>query len=326
MTERRLKLITGPFQSTGTHTEKTSVGPQRWPDVVRGVAQRLNATISTPELQQVSARNAVWLCWNPNLALCANSVSNKNSVYLFWGVTESNGFQHQIANLRLKWILKRAGSICVNDRISADDVGRLVGRKAHLIPYVVDSDFFRPAPGTRDTTIVVPGNNDRDEDFVTTLASQGRSIIRVTSSPKIRDHYMKRGLQSILRYRVTFTELRDLYQRSGMVVFPISNPNHAAGQTAVLEALACGAPIIITSGRTATIVEDYPGVRVTTPEALLETVERSALEAPLDHTFKQHAVISARHSVPVCVDALLHQILTVAEKNQIRMFPARNAA
>lgn len=272
------------------------------------------------------AGNAVWLCWNPYAALCANALWNKSSIYLFWGVSNAAGFRNKIATLRLRWILRKAGAICVNDGESAGDVLRLSGRKANIIPYVVDTEFFQAGSCPRNSTIVVPGNNDRDEEFVATLIAQGRSVIRVTSSDRVRRHYRSRGLESVLRYRISFTELRDLYQQCGVVLFPISNPNHAAGQTAALEALACGAPIVITSGRTATIVGNYPGVHVSLPEQLSHVVLAVLSQSNAARSLNQHRVVCQNHSFSTCVESLLNEIRSLSNETPVVNSKSQKAA
>jgi hypothetical protein len=158
----------------------------------------------------------------------------------------------RIKNLRLSLILRGAKVILANDRVTQSDIQTLTGRSAILIPYVVDGAFFQfSQPRERGEFILVPGNNDRDEDLVLAIARSGVRIVRVTVEPKVVAHYRSADTAGIVdvRYKVGYGELRTLYQKARVVALPLKTRNHSAGQTALLEAVVAGAPIVISRGR-----------------------------------------------------------------------------
>jgi glycosyltransferase involved in cell wall biosynthesis len=202
---------------------------------------------------------------------------------------------------RLKTILKRAATVLANDPVTCEDITMLAGRDPVSFPYVVDSDFFSFVPPCqRENFLLVPGNSDRDEDLVLGLAEKGMSIIRVTVASGVRVHYANRGGRVDLRYRISFHELKALYHKARAVLLPIRSRNHAAAQTSALEAIACGAPVIITRGRTSALLDDYKSVTVCATNDVEEWMEQithtDALARKEPGLFKQSAaLIGQRH-------------------------------
>jgi len=157
---------------------------------------------------------------------------------------------------RLRVILRGAAAIFVNDRVTMADVEMLSGRAAHVVPYVVDSQFFTFGPSSeREDYVLVPGDNGRDERLVASLAERGVAVKRVFRDTRIAELYSNGQFAGRVEchYRVSYARLRELYQRARVVGVPLVAANHAAGQTSVLEAIACGAPVVVSSGRTASM-------------------------------------------------------------------------
>jgi glycosyltransferase involved in cell wall biosynthesis len=94
------------------------------------------------------------------------------------------------------------------------------------------------------------------------------------------------------------------------VVLPLTGDNHAAGQTSILEALSCGAPVVISRGRTSAI---FPGVATVIvcasqdPDEWVETIERakSLLRSDPESLRSAAELVRALHSPRVVRDKLL---------------------
>jgi hypothetical protein len=159
-------------------------------------------------------------------------------------------------------LLRTAAVVVVNDKITRNDVRRLAGRDAKIVPYVVDTDFFEYAPPqNRSDFVLVPGNNDRHEALVQRIARQGLRVVRLTTDERVAQYHAEHNNSNLdVRVKVSYLELRDYYQTATAVVLPLVSKNHAAGQTSLLEGIACGAPLLITDGRAAGVANDFPSV------------------------------------------------------------------
>jgi glycosyltransferase involved in cell wall biosynthesis len=121
-------------------------------------------------------------------------------------------------------------------------------RLAHLL-FGVDDEFFFPS--TPETSSGVPtvcsAGNDRDRDYPTlfrAFADVNRThpdarLNVATRWPLVIDPRM-----GTLLGELSHTRLRSEYQSSDVVVIPTRPNLHVSGITAILEAMACGKPVI----------------------------------------------------------------------------------
>lgn len=151
----------------------------------------------------------------------------------------------------------------------------------------VDERFFRPSstrPEPRDRPLVASCGLeqrdydtlaravvDRDVDVLVCAASPNfDSRTRVRMPDELPDNMEMRHLE--------FAELRDLYQRADVTVISLLFNTYSAGLTALLEAMACGCPAVIT--RTPGLAADLIdaglvwGVSPDDPRDLWRTLER----------------------------------------------------
>jgi glycosyltransferase involved in cell wall biosynthesis len=288
---------------------------------VASVARRLSGKApSRLTVASAFAPNSVAISWGPGFAAMLAAVLGRRLVHLCWGVPRpsTSSLWSALRMLRLKVLLRRASAVLVNEIVTKEDVRRIAKREAILVPYVVDTAFFSPVrPAACDEFVLVPGNNGRNEELVCAISAMGVSIIRVTLDVAVRDYYAARQSDSSLpdvRFAVSYTELRNLYRCAALVLLPLRTPNHPAGQTAVLEALACGTPVLLSRGRIASAVRDYPGVHVyesDSPNVLRKQIETLAGSARIDRAMgeKIHSYVNTRHS-PSVVAARLEGVLS----------------
>ena len=184
--------------------------------------------------------------------------------FLSWGAPRPCGtWRYRVKAWRLGVIARRATLVFVNDRVTERQMRVVYGVNALRVPYLVDTDYFRPPASPRDNFWLVPGDNDRDEALVCALARAGHRMVRVSLDPAVANYHQAHREPLVdVRVRVPYRELRDLYQRASAVLLPLTSFNHPAGQTAILEALACDAPVVMSRGRTSTILGAAPGVVV----------------------------------------------------------------
>jgi glycosyltransferase involved in cell wall biosynthesis len=124
----------------------------------------------------------------------------------------------------------------------------LKGKGVKVIPFGVDMEFWRPADANApigDYILSVGSDSARDYDTLA-RAIGDRKLKIVTRLPvNIIDQSARIEVQS----DISDVELRALYQGARFVVTPLHDVTQPSGQSATLQAMACGKAIIITRTR-----------------------------------------------------------------------------
>jgi len=290
--------------------------PIQWEDLVDEICSRLTGS-ETRGLGPLAAlpSSSITVSWGPSVGTIVAAVLRRRLVYLCWGVPRPSKrrYWNQIRFARLRFILRRASVVLTNDPVTSQQVSDLVSRSPAQIPYVVDTSYFTPLTEDSDKLVLAPGNNGRDEELICSLSDQGIPIVRVTYDKSVREFYLQRAKRTLhpvkLEFGVSFARLRELYRRASLVVLPLTAQNHPAGQTSLLEALACGPSVLLSAGRSASLFADYPGVHICDSHSLSEwTMVASKILASTNDAsssrFGQHQYIRARHSPRVVGDIL----------------------
>ncbi|WP_119271307.1 glycosyltransferase [Taklimakanibacter deserti] len=249
----RLKLL-----AESSERRAGEVTPVRW----HGLLDLLSRSMSGVGAAERDWRYALIgkariFAWQPSLEAIAATLSNQGLVYLCWGIPARRGWKHHA----FVWMLRRARHVLVNDVTTGEEVKAISGRIAVMVPFFIDMDYFTfsPIPGRSDF-LFCNGSNDRDPSLLLALAESGFRIVWLVNDPKLKAQYEKRHPLLELRSRISFEELRELYQTCALNIMPSTRDTHCAGQTTCMEALACGAPVVISTGRTASIFSDLPSV------------------------------------------------------------------
>jgi glycosyltransferase involved in cell wall biosynthesis len=116
----------------------------------------------------------------------------------------------------------------------------------------VDANFWSPG-GTREDFVLAIGNDPR-RDYPTLLAAAKEiaAPIRIVTRlalpaplppnvTVIRGSWHERALSD--------ADIRDLYRRAACVVTPLHDSLQPSGQSVTLQAMACGAPVVLTATR-----------------------------------------------------------------------------
>ena len=176
----------------------------------------------------------------------------KKVAVLSWGAGHFSGFRGWI----VKFIVRRATRLYVNDPTSAAELTAITARNPHVVPFGVDTDFFHPdSQSPRGEFCFCAGSQRRDGKLLLALAERGIPVVWLNNAP-LEDlaEYTQHPNFTIVQ-RISFIELRELYRQAKIVLSPLIDDSNAAGQTTSLEALACGACVIMSAGRTAEIFD-----------------------------------------------------------------------
>jgi glycosyltransferase involved in cell wall biosynthesis len=123
--------------------------------------------------------------------------------------------------------------------------------RVQRIQFQVDERFFTPGSVTGRGVVSV-GIEMRDyTTLFAALAGTGVPVTVVASSPwsKHADQTRRLGLPPnvTVRRAVSSQELRGLYQNAAVVVVPLHNVDWPAGVSTLLEAQACGRPVVVSA-------------------------------------------------------------------------------
>jgi glycosyltransferase involved in cell wall biosynthesis len=159
--------------------------------------------------------------------------------------------------------------------------------RVRTIPFQVDGRFFTPASEpTPGRGVISVGREMRDyPTLFAALDGTGVPVTVVASSPwsKRADETANRAIPEnvTVRRNLTNQALRELYREAAVAVLPLMNVDFPAGITALLEAQACGRPVVV-SASAGLFDAIEPGSAVIVPcddtgalrRAVLELIER----------------------------------------------------
>lgn len=151
-------------------------------------------------------------------------------------------------------LMNRMNSVFFGEAELAPTLAALAPEPARLCvsQFGVDPAFWSPG-GAREDFVLAIGNDPR-RDFATLLAAApeiAAPIRIVTRLPLpeplpanvtvVRGSWHERALSD--------ADIRDLYRRAACVVVPLHDSLQPSGQSVTLQAMACGAPVVLTATR-----------------------------------------------------------------------------
>jgi len=230
-------------------------------------------------------------------------------VYLYWGGIPSD----TVRRAALRSILRRSRVVLVNDVGAGEEAEKLAGCQTVRVPMFIDTSFFEYAPPEqRESFLFCAGSNDRDPQTLVALARSGRSVVWLVNNRDLIGRCGDAHPNLRLLFHVTNEDLRRYYQTCRAAIMPALRDVHAAGQTTGLEAISCGAPVVMSQGRAATIFAGVPGVRVVTDnarEAWIEAIARLESEPVPRAALERSAEWVRDHTDPASLAARLGPLL-----------------
>ncbi len=148
-------------------------------------------------------------------------------------------------------LVRRIHVVCISRGEQTFLQGIFNDRPVHYIPFGVDADFWRPAAEDGgDGKYVLAIGNDRHRDWATLAAAWREDLPPlkiVTSLPVPAAPSNVEVVRGDWRTRVLSDhDIRDLLQGARFVIVPVQETTQPSGQSACLQAMACGKAVILT--------------------------------------------------------------------------------
>jgi glycosyltransferase involved in cell wall biosynthesis len=149
----------------------------------------------------------------------------------------------------VSYCVRRADAVfCFSRDQVAGLVERHPGAKCRFLPQQIDTAFFMPGSGEGDYILAVGDDLSRDyQTFVQAVEGVSEPVIVRSSkvTPRAGTTIAPRGSEEALRA---------LYQGAKIVVIALHDMRHPGGISTLLEAYACGKPVVVSNARG---VRDY---------------------------------------------------------------------
>lgn len=189
--------------------------------------------------------------------------------------------------MRLWRLPSRLDAILAVSRAQTDFLAKCAGRdRARLVPILDQTDvqFFTPGPAKRDGRPIVMSVGLEQRDYRTLAAATADLAVDVCISgfsrnaKAMRDSFPETMPANMQRSFYEWTDLLQLYRDCAVVVVSVFPNSYAAGIQAMLEATACGRPVIVT--RTDGLVDyiDRPDLITVVPTGDPEALRQAILD------------------------------------------------
>jgi len=238
-----------------------------------------------------------------------------------------------VAAFRLLGAARRIDLVIVHSPHQAELVGDefLMPREwVAVVPYGIDTDFWRPSAGARlgegvneqeDGLVLSVGREHRDfRCLAQACANLGQVFLTDDSAHSPNAHRTQPDVwpDNFTRRSLALPELREMYGRAAVVVVPLLASAASFGITAALEAMAMGKALVVTAtdglrdivndGETGLVVP--PGDAVALRDAVQRLLEHPEQRRALGDAAR--AAVVERYRLDLFVDSLAHHLRVAA--------------
>lgn len=188
--------------------------------------------------------------------------------------------------IQVRFLLRRMWSVVLGEA-ELEPIKRMFGvgdDRIKVNPFGVDTDFWTPDDSVADEGYLLSVGNDprRDYELLRRVAARLRRRVIVISRRRIHGALPPNFEQRSGSWHeeiLTDEELRDMYRKAALVVIPLKDTLQPSGQSACLQAMACGKAVVLTSTRglwSRTLITDGENIALVPPgdeEALKNRIE-----------------------------------------------------
>lgn len=150
---------------------------------------------------------------------------------------------------------------------------------AKVVGFAVDDEFFRSVPGSPDGRYVLAVGDDVSRDYPTLVEACRLAGLPLKLRSNAKFPMPENASHVSLVGRLSYKELRQLYQGASIVVVPLKPADYPGGITAIYEAMSMGKPLVLsrTTMTAGFITHGEDGMFVEPGDALALSKELSTL-------------------------------------------------
>ncbi len=136
------------------------------------------------------------------------------------------------------------------DRQVAMDRYGLTAERSSVIPFGVDTEFWRPLPDVSPADVAVAVGQDPNRDYDLLASAPGNHPIRIVTRRPVRIPEGRTNVSTTVgdffdSASMSDEDIRRLYNLAFAVVVPVKDINQPSGYSVSLQAMSCGRPVII---------------------------------------------------------------------------------
>lgn len=126
--------------------------------------------------------------------------------------------------------------------------------RSSVIPFGVDTEFWRPLPDVSedDRVVAIGQDHNRDYDLLAAVPGQHPTLIvtrRPVKIPAGAAHVMTSSGDYFNADSMTDEDLRRLYNSARAVIVPLKDVYQPSGYSVTLQAMSCGRPVVLSNIR-----------------------------------------------------------------------------
>jgi L-malate glycosyltransferase len=243
----------------------------------------------------------------------------------------------------LKGNLESADAVCATSRVLVDCIRHITRREVHLTPFGIDTGLFTPADrqsGATESPIVAGTVKSLEKVYRIDLILRAFAGLRKDKNLNIRlllvgggqqEAELKQlavslGVEEDVRFtgKVSMDDVPDYHRQIDIF---INVPEYESFGVSVLEAMACGKPVVVSAvgGLTELVEDGKNGILIPSgdQEALESAVLRLATDAELRRRLGEagRELVAERYELSTCVSRMLQVYEGIPHSKSKRILP-----
>ena len=127
------------------------------------------------------------------------------------------------------------------------EVLKIPAERISFMPYGIDNQFWTPGDPEEEGDYILSVGSDPARDYSLLIDAVEDHKLRIITRKDISGYPKKSNVEISTDY--SDCELRDLFRKAKFVVTPLMDVTQPSGQSATLQAMACGKAVILTDTR-----------------------------------------------------------------------------
>jgi hypothetical protein len=235
--------------------EKNKKNPYNYEDIFSKVCDllQIQKIVSNSFIKYINHLD-IYITLAPTYRILLCYLLRKKIIFVnFQYLRKNDSFFNLLKNIKLVFY------IFISDVVISQDprVKKVLGKNLTYIPKHIDLNYFVPSKKSykKIFDVVIPGDAERNLNFYLDLKKESKKVAVIT-----RNIIKDKNNDIAYFQNVTNSKYKKILLQSKIGILPMNSSSHLAGQTALLELLACKVPVFISPGFTYELYKNYLNV------------------------------------------------------------------